>query len=215
MTARTLTALDRFLIGIDHSLRTAFTSAEHPAGRAYPADTLPADGLSAAEQQLAGRLMRINHAGEVAAQALYQGQGLTSRNDAVRDAMAASAREETDHLAWCETRLDELNSATSRLDPVWYPGSSVTCATAGLIGDAFSLGFVAETENQVVEHLQSHLQRLPAHDIRSRTIIEQMAKDELHHGESARRAGGKSMPAPIRTLMRLTSKLMTRTAYWI
>ena len=215
MTARTLTALDRFLISIDHSLRTAFTSAEHSAGRAYPAATLPADELSADEKQLAGRLMRINHAGEVAAQALYQGQGLTSRNDAVREAMATSAREEIDHLAWCETRLDELDAATSRLDPLWYLGSFMIGASAGLIGDAFSLGFVAETENQVVEHLQSHLQRLPTHDVRSRTIIEQMAKDESHHGESARRAGGKSMPAPIRTLMRLTSKLMTRTAYWI
>ncbi|MGH8371400.1 MAG: 2-polyprenyl-3-methyl-6-methoxy-1,4-benzoquinone monooxygenase [Gammaproteobacteria bacterium] len=215
MSTRTLTPLDRFLSGVDHSLRTMFPTSEHTATRPYPAADLPADRLAEPERELAGRLMRVNHAGEVAAQALYQGQGLTSRNAEVSRAMSASAQEEIDHLAWCETRLGELNSTTSRLDPFWYLGSFVIGAGAGLIGDAFSLGFVAETEQQVVEHLENHLQRLPAHDQRSRVIIEQMKKDEAQHGETARRAGGRNMPQPIRILMRLTSKVMTRTAYWI
>ncbi|HEX6550880.1 MAG TPA: 2-polyprenyl-3-methyl-6-methoxy-1,4-benzoquinone monooxygenase [Gammaproteobacteria bacterium] len=215
MSARALTRLDRFLTEFDRSLRMAFPSAEHTATRAYPAANLPPDTLDAAEQQLAGRLMRVNHAGEVAAQALYQGQGLSSRNDDVRGAMSQSAQEEIDHLAWCETRLHELNASVSRFDPLWYFGSFAIGAAAGLVGDAFSLGFVAETEKQVVEHLQGHLQRLPAHDARSRAILEQMAKDEAHHGESARRAGGKPMPGAVKAMMRLTSKIMTGTAYWI
>ncbi|HEX5340727.1 MAG TPA: 2-polyprenyl-3-methyl-6-methoxy-1,4-benzoquinone monooxygenase [Gammaproteobacteria bacterium] len=215
MNQRSLGALDRFLSGLDHTLRTAFPSSERTATRAYPAANLPADTLDAVERQLAGRLMRINHAGEVAAQALYQGQGLTSRDDDVRRAMAASAREESDHLVWCEKRLGELDTAASRLDPFWYLGSFVIGATAGLIGDSFSLGFVAETENQVVEHLQGHLQRLPAHDTRSHAVLEQMRQDETQHGKTARRAGGRPMPVPVRALMRLTSRLMTGTAYWI
>lgn len=215
MNARVFTALDRFLAGFDHSLRTAFPSAEHSAARAYPAANLAADGLDDAERQLAGRLMRVNYAGEVAAQALYQGQSLTSRDAEVSRAMQQSAQEEIDHLAWCETRLDELHAAPSHLDPLWYLGSFLIGATAGLIGDRFSLGFVAETERQVVEHLQDHLQRLPAHDVRSRAVLEQMEKDEARHGETARRAGGRPMPGPVRTLMRFTSKLMTGTAYWV
>lgn len=216
MTAsRSLTPLDRFLSGIDHALRTTFSGAQHTAGRAYPAAQLPDDDLEPAARELAGRLMRVNHAGEVAAQALYQGQGLTSRSDDVRQSMQASAQEEIDHLAWCETRLKELDAHTSRLDPLWYFGSFLIGAGAGLIGDDFSLGFVAETEHQVVAHLQRHLQRLPAGDVRSRAIIEQMQQDEARHGETARRAGGKPMPQAVRKLMQLTSKVMTSTAHWI
>lgn len=215
MSTRTLTAFDRFVIECDRVLRAAFPTSGHTAQRAYPAATLPADELDTAQRELAGRLMRINHAGEVAAQALYQGQGLAGRSDEVRHAMATSAAEEIDHLAWCEQRLNELGASTSYLDPFWYLGSFCIGATAGLVGDAFSLGFVAETEKQVVEHLQRHLDRLPAADTRSRAVIEQMQKDEAHHGETARRAGGMPMPAPVRMLMRLTSKVMTGTAYWI
>lgn len=215
MSPRVLTPLDRLLSGLDHGLRTMFPASQHHATRSYPAADLPADRLDDSEKELAGRLMRVNHAGEVAAQALYQGQGLTSRHAEVSRAMSASAQEEVDHLAWCETRLGELNAPTSRLDPLWYLGSFAIGATAGLVGDAFSLGFVAETEHQVVRHLQGHLQRLPAHDLRSRAIIEQMEKDEAHHGETARRAGGRSMPQAVRALMRLASKVMTGTAYWI
>lgn len=216
MTAtRTLTPMDRLLSGIDHALRTTFSNSEHTAGRPYPAAGLPDDELNTAERELAGRLMRVNHAGEVAAQALYQGQGLTSRNDEVRQSMQTSAQEEVDHLAWCETRLKEIDANTSRLDPLWYLGSFIIGAGAGLIGDEFSLGFVAETEHQVVEHLQRHLDRLPAQDVRSRAVIEQMQQDEARHGETARRAGGRPMPQPVRILMRLTSKVMTGTAHWI
>lgn len=215
MTTRTLSALDRFLNGFDRSLRGAFPATQHRAARPYPAAHLPADNLDATGRQLAERLMRVNHAGEVAAQALYQGQSLCGREPAVREAMHSSAREESDHLAWCETRLTELNTNVSRLDPLWYLGSFAIGAGVGLLGDRFSLGFVAETERQVAKHLQNHLQRLPASDARSRSVLEQMREDEIRHGENARRAGGRAMPSLVRALMRLTSKIMTDTAYWI
>jgi ubiquinone biosynthesis monooxygenase Coq7 len=214
-TARCLTPVDRLLAELDHALHTAFPTVAHTAVRTNPAAELPADKLNAGERRLSGRLMRINHAGEVAAQALYRGQAFTARGDAVHEGMAQSAAEEIDHLAWCEERLHELDSAPSRLDPLWYLGSFAIGATAGLFGDRFSLGFVAETERQVAEHLDGHLRRLPANDERSRAIIEQMKTDETRHGDKASRAGGIAMPAPLRMLMRLTSKVMTETAYWI
>lgn len=213
--ARHLTALDRLLAEFDRALHASFPAVAHAAARPNPAARLATDELSPDEQRLAGRLMRVNHAGEVAAQALYRGQALTAGSDTVRNGMAESAGEEIDHLAWCEDRLRELDGAPSRLDPLWYLGSFAIGAAAGLAGDKFSLGFIAETERQVTAHLDHHLQRLPAGDARSRAILEQMKTDEAHHGDKASRAGGRPMPAPVRTLMRLTSKVMTRTAYWI
>jgi ubiquinone biosynthesis monooxygenase Coq7 len=159
--------------------------------------------------------MRINHAGEVAAQALYQGQALTARNEAVAAEMRQAASEETDHLAWCEQRISELGGRTSVLNPLWYAGSWAIGALAGAIGDRVSLGFITETEKQVESHLQSHLQRLPESDTASRAILEQMKTDEIRHGARAEALGGMSLPLPIRAAMRLTSRLMTRSTYWI
>ncbi|MGA9855850.1 MAG: 2-polyprenyl-3-methyl-6-methoxy-1,4-benzoquinone monooxygenase [Gammaproteobacteria bacterium] len=213
--SRSFTPLDRFISELDKALRTAFPSTSHTASRSNPATSSTTDDLNTQERSLSGRLMRVNHAGEIAAQALYQGQAFTAHSDSVRTGMAQSAAEEVDHLAWCEQRLDELDTGTSKFDPFWYLGSFAIGALAGVIGDNFSLGFVAETERQVVEHLERHLQRLPAGDHKSRAILEQMKQDEARHGTIATHAGGTSMPTPVRTLMRLTSKVMTGTAYWI
>jgi len=159
--------------------------------------------------------MRVNHAGEVAAQALYHGQALVARCAATRDLLLKAAREETDHLAWCETRLKELDSRPSLLNPFWYAGSFTIGAVAALMGDRTSLGFVVETERQVEGHLDEHLARLPADDARSRAIIQTMRTDEIAHGMSAKAAGGAELPSPVRALMRNTARLMTATAYWI
>ncbi len=159
--------------------------------------------------------MRVNHAGEVSAQALYQGQALTSRDPAVGTAMRASAAEETDHLAWCEQRLGELGGRTSLLNPLWYAGSFSIGAVAGAFGDRTSLGFIAETERQVESHLRDHLQRLPAGDLRSRTILERMKQDEIAHGAKAVALGGAVLPLPLRIAMRLASRVMTRSSYWV
>ena len=159
--------------------------------------------------------MRVNHAGEVAAQALYQGQSLVARDSGTREAMKRAAREEGDHLVWCRTRLEELGSAPSRLDPLWYAGSLAIGAAAGLAGDRWSLGFVAETERQVVEHLDDHLARLPDGDRRSRALLKRMQSDEQGHATRARAAGGTALPHVVRCAMRAASQVMTRTAYWI
>ena len=215
MTARHLTPVDRLLAEVEHALRTAVGSSAHAAQRPNPAATAPADTLSEAERVQAGRLMRVNHAGEIAAQALYQGQAFMAKGSEARSAMEQSAAEEIDHLAWCEQRLKELDTPVSRLDPLWYLGSFALGALAGLAGDKASLGFVGETERQVVEHLEGHLTRLPEKDQKSRVILQQMREDEAQHGAKAQRAGGMTMPAPIRLFMRLTSKVMTETAYWV
>jgi ubiquinone biosynthesis monooxygenase Coq7 len=159
--------------------------------------------------------MRVNHAGEVAAQGLYHGQALTARNPATRALLERAAREESDHLAWCEQRLKELNDRPSLLDPLWYAGSFAIGALAGLAGDRHSLGFVAETERQVERHLDGHLEQIPPDDARSRAIIEQMRADEREHGELARAAGGATLPRPVQDLMRATARIMTTTARWI
>jgi 3-demethoxyubiquinol 3-hydroxylase len=159
--------------------------------------------------------MRINHAGEVAAQALYHGQALAARSEPTRQLLLEAAREESDHLAWCETRLSELHSHPSLLDPLWYLGSFAIGALAGLSGDRANLGFVVETERQVERHLDDHVQRLPAGDTRSRAILEAMRQDEIVHGTRARTAGGIDLPAPIRAAMKHTARIMTRTAYFI
>jgi ubiquinone biosynthesis monooxygenase Coq7 len=159
--------------------------------------------------------MRINHAGEVAAQALYQGQAFVAGNPATREALLEAGREEADHLAWCSQRIRELDSRTSVLDPIWYAGSFAIGVLAGLAGERTSLGFVAETERQVVEHLNGHLRRLPQDDQRTRAIINQMSTDEERHGSKSFEAGGAELPSAARSLMKLTAKIMTRTARWI
>ena len=175
---------------------------------------LPESVRSDTDRRHVAGLMRVNHAGEVAAQGLYQGQAATARLDGVRAAMEQAAQEEADHLAWCESRLADLGSRPSLLNPLWYAGSYSIGAAAGLAGDRWSLGFVAETERQVVRHLEEHLERLPTDDERSRAILEQMKTDEEQHGAQAIESGGDALPAPIRGAMTLVSRLMTRGAYW-
>ncbi|MCC8986626.1 MAG: 2-polyprenyl-3-methyl-6-methoxy-1,4-benzoquinone monooxygenase [Candidatus Contendobacter sp.] len=214
MTAHYYTPVDAFLINLDQAIRTLFgqpvtTGRPHPAAHAPPAELPPA------EQTRAARLMRVNHTGEVCAQALYQGQALTARLATVREGMEQAASEENDHLIWCETRLKELGSHTSRLNPLFYAGAFTIGALAGKAGDRWSLGFVAETEHQVVDHLDSHLRRLPVDDQHTRAILEQMKDDEARHATQALAAGGRRLPLPIRWLMKGVSKVMTRTAYWV
>ena len=189
------------------------TSPERRNTTAQSAGTAP--DVHDADRDLAMRLMRVNHAGEVSAQALYHGQALTARSAEVRAAMHDSAREEADHLAWCAERIDELGGQVSVLNPVWYAGSFGIGALAGLFGDRVSLGFIAETERQVVAHLERHLDRLPEHDAKSRAILAQMRADEAHHAESAQDLGGVPLPRPVQGLMGVVSKVMTRTAFWL
>lgn len=211
---RQLTPLDQLLAGVDEALRTVFSPAPAPS-RINPAGDIPESvDEDKARQHVAG-LMRVNHAGEIAAQGLYQGQAATARLEEVREAMEQAAVEENDHLAWCEERLAELGSSPSLLSPIWFTGSFLIGAAAGLAGDEWSLGFVAETERQVVDHLDEHLEHLPENDERSRAILEKMKEDELKHGSTALAAGGAELPATIKGLMGLVSKVMTRGAYWV
>ena len=204
--------LDALVGHADRVLRTVAGSA--PGHRPSPAAALAQDeSLEEPERRHAAGLMRVNHTGEVCAQALYAGQALTARDPAVRRAMAASAREEEDHLAWCAERLEELRDRPSLLNPVFYGASFVVGAAAGLVGDRVSLGFVHATEDRVVAHLDEHRERLPAGDARSRAIIEQMREDEARHGETALEVGGLEFPQPVRRGMAVLSKLMTETSY--
>jgi ubiquinone biosynthesis monooxygenase Coq7 len=187
----------------------------HQSHRSNPAGSLKETVISPAERRHVAGLMRINHAGEVAAQALYAGQALTAKEATTRTSMVEAAQDETDHLAWCSERIDELDGRKSILNPVWYAGSFAIGALAGFAGDKVSLGFVAETEKQVGQHLESHLRDLPHDDARTRAIVEQMREDEARHGQTATNAGANELPPPIRALMKLTSKVMTRTAYWL
>ena len=214
MTERTYSALDNLLGGLDRALRTVFGPAAETQ-RPSPATDLPDTNLDAAARELAGRLMRINHAGEICAQALYQGQAVTAKLPDVREKMEQAAAEENDHLAWTAERIRELGTHTSYLSPLWYAGSFTIGAAAGWVGDQWSLGFVAETERQVVKHLEGHLERLVSADEKSRAILNQMRADEGKHATVAIESGGAALPEPIRQLMRLTSKAMTKTAYWI
>lgn len=213
MNQRHFSFLDHLIAHVDNGVRTLF--GENHATRSNPAEKQKEGELTNADKELAGRLMRINHAGEVAAQGLYQGQALTAKLPNVREQMEEAAQEEVDHLAWCKTRTEELGTQTSLLDPVWYIGSVTIGAVAGLAGDKWSLGFVTETERQVVKHLEGHLDQLPQHDEKSRAILEQMKVDELHHATTALEAGAAELPTPIKKAMTLTSKVMTKTAYWI
>lgn len=209
-----ITPLDHIILNFDHGLRTLFG---HPLNttRPNPAKTVEETELSDTEKLLSARLMRVNHAGEVSAQALYQGQALTARTVAVRDSMKQSALEENDHLVWCQSRISKLNGHVSLLNPLWYTGSFTIGAMAGAAGDKWSLGFVAETERQVVKHLEGHLQRLPDEDLKSRAILEQMKKDEAHHATVAIKAGTALLPKPVGWLMGRVAKVMTKTAFWI
>jgi len=212
MLTRHYSPADKFLMHLDTGLRTVF-GRPRVTERPNPAENIEDTELTQAEKELAGRLMRINHAGEVAAQGLYEGQALTARLPDVRDKMERAAMEENDHLAWCESRINELGSHKSLLNPLWYGGSLAIGAIAGLAGDKWSLGFVTETERQVVRHLDSHLAQLSEKDEKSRAILEQMKEDEGLHATTALHAGGAELPTPIKKLMALTSKVMTKTAF--
>lgn len=207
--------IDQVLKEVDTALRTLMPPDKRVNNRPSPAQGMQDTPLSQQEKKHAAGLMRINHAGEVCAQALYQGQALTAHLTAIKEQMAQAADEEVDHLAWCEQRLQELGSKPGLLNPLWYAGSFMIGALAGLAGDKVSLGFVAETEDQVSAHLQKHLQALPVQDEKSRIILEQMQTDEQQHADAARHAGAMSLPTPIKKLMTLTSRLMTKTSYYI
>jgi len=211
---RDIDRMDRLIIAFDRVLRGAARTDLGSVSES-PTDHAEDDVLDDRERQHSAGLMRVNHAGEVAAQALYQGQSLVAREPETQEAMEQAAREENDHLVWCRTRLEELGSAPSVLDPVWYAGSLAIGAAAGIAGDRWSLGFVAETERQVVEHLEDHLARLPDGDHRSRALLTRMQADEQLHATRAHAAGGAELPPVVRRAMRAASKVMTRTAYWI
>ena len=209
-----MTPIDRIIIEFDTALRSVVGGAN--AQRPTPGSESGANlSLDAAERKHAAGLMRVNHVGEVCAQALYQSQKLVARNPQIQEMLEHSGQEEMDHLAWCETRLKELGSHTSYLNPFWYAGSFVIGLVAGLAGDKWSLGFVAETEKQVENHLESHLKKLPEEDHRSRAIVDQMRMDEIDHGQTALHAGGVALPEPIQKIMQAMSKVMTATAYKI
>jgi ubiquinone biosynthesis monooxygenase Coq7 len=212
MDQRAFTPLDRLLSGINNALTTV-AGPPTRVTRANPAGDLQESDLTSDEKSHAAGLMRVNHAGEVAAQGLYQGHAAASRDPSIAQQMNRAAEEEMDHLGWCEQRLDELGSRPSILGPVWYAGAFVLGAASGILGDRWSLGVVEETERQVSEHLTSHLGRLPESDARSRAIVLQMRDEEEAHGENARAAGAAELPDSVKKLMRLTAKIMTDTAY--
>lgn len=215
MTRRHYSPIDHFIGNVDNALRTIFGKPQITERPDPAANIAEEPALTEQERKHVAGLMRVNHAGEVSAQGLYTGQALTARLPDVREKMERAAMEENDHLAWCEKRLDELDSHKSLLNPLWYFGSLTIGAIAGAAGDKWSLGFVAETEHQVVRHLTDHLEQLPPRDARSRAILEQMREDEGRHATHAIAAGGAELPGPVKRLMALSSKIMTRTAYWI
>ena len=212
MQERQLTPLDRLLASANNALRTIAAPAGRPA-RGNPATDIAETDLSDKQKTHAAGLMRVNHAGEVAAQALYQGHAMVARDPNIEQQMQRAANEEFDHLAWCEQRLTELNSRPSLLSPIWYSGAFAIGAASGILGDKWSLGFIAETEKQVCAHLDSHLEKLPDNDDKSRAIVKQMRDEEEEHGENAIEAGAAELPAPLQRLMQLTAKVMTNTAY--
>ena len=204
--------LDRLIIEFDKGLKTLTASAH--SVRPYPdAQVQDAAELDAEEKRHAAALMRINHCGEVCAQALYNGQALTAKNPQIKQALAQASKEETEHLAWCEKRIHELGSHTSLLNPLWYAGSFTLGALAGAIGDQWNLGFLAETERQVGAHLDKHLKELPSQDEKSRAILAQMKIDEAHHADTAVHLGAAELPQPIKSAMQQMSKVMTATTY--
>jgi len=216
-----MSLVDRWICGAEVALRTLSggSRAERATPLPVPGDAAPdavvPAGLGAEDKRLSGALMRVNHVGEVCAQALYQAQALATKDPALREQMAHAAREEIDHLAWTETRLAELGDRPSLLNPLWYGGAFMIGLAAGRLGDRVSLGFVVETERQVEQHLASHLDRLPAADAASRAIVAQMKADEAAHAVAAQNAGGIELPAPIRAAMRAAAKVMTTTAHYL
>ena len=212
-----LSVVDRLIVQADRALRTLAGASDLTAERPSPASRLREtelnEQLNEQEKRHAAGLMRVNHAGEVCAQALYQGQALTAKLPDVRAEMEKAAAEEVDHLVWCQQRIDELGSHTSYLNPLWYGLSFAIGAGAGLVSDRVSLGFVAATEDQVCRHLNSHIAKLPAQDFRSRAVVEQMLEDEARHADAALAAGGMDFPAPVKVMMTLVSKVMTFSSY--
>lgn len=205
--------IDKAIISFDNALRTLLAPAQ--TIRPVPGNQLPENELTDIEKKESSALMRINHVGEVCAQALYQGQATTARNKAVQETLMQSAREETEHLAWTEQRIAELGGHKSILNPVWYGSSYMIGAMAGMLGDKWNLGFLAETEHQVGAHLESHLQKLPENDEKSRAIVAQMQIDEAVHASAAMSHGGAELPLPVKLAMKMSSKIMTQTAYWV
>jgi ubiquinone biosynthesis monooxygenase Coq7 len=213
--SRRLSLLDELLVAADEALRTV-SGAQSPArATPRPKEALEAAPSTPRERRVCAGLMRVNHAGEISAQALYSGQALAARDERVRAALRAAAAEERDHLAWCRERLDALDARPSVLAPLWYAGSFGLGLVSGLAGDRWSLGFLAETEAQVEHHLDGHLERLPASDAASRAVLEQMREDEIRHGESGRALGAAELPGVVKRAMRVASKVMTSTAYWV
>lgn len=202
--------LDQLITTFDLGLRTVFATPH--ASRPYPAASAPEADMSDADKAHAAALMRVNHVGEVCAQALYAGQALTTRNDSVRAELERAAREETDHLAWCEQRIHELGGRRSLLNPLWFGGAFGMGVVAGLLGDKWNLSFLAETERQVEAHLDGHLQQLPETDARSRAVVEQMKTDEARHAQTALDHGGAALPIPVKQAMRLAAEVMRQTA---
>ncbi|NDP47587.1 MAG: 2-polyprenyl-3-methyl-6-methoxy-1,4-benzoquinone monooxygenase [Sulfuriferula multivorans] len=201
--------LDQFITTFDLGLRTVFASPH--AGRPYPGAGPEAE-LGEAERSHAAALMRVNHVGEVCAQALYAGQSLTTKNETVRAELEQAAREETDHLAWCEQRINELGGRKSLINPLWFGGAFVMGAAAGLLGDKWNLGFLAETERQVEAHLDGHLQQLPEADAKSRAVVEQMKTDEARHAQTAVDHGAAPLPQPVKWAMQMAANVMRKTA---
>ncbi len=211
---RNFSPLDQIIMNADTALRTLIGQPV-TTHREYPAEGFSDAEFSEQDKKNIAGLMRVNHSGEVSAQALYQGQSLTSRNKEVKEKLQQAALEENDHLDWTKLRINELGSHTSLLNPLWYGGSFAIGAFAGAIGDKWNLGFLAETEHQVVEHLESHLNKLPGGDLRSRAILEQMKIDELKHATTAIENGAAELPPPVKKLMAAMSKVMTGSAYYI
>jgi len=205
--------LDQIIVEFDKGLRALFSPAH--SARVHPDAKLPEATMDDAAKKHAAALMRVNHSGEICAQALYQGQALTARDPVVQQTLQRAAQEETEHLAWTARRVHELGGHLSVLNPVWYTGSLVIGAAAGLLGDKWNLGFLAETERQVGEHLQSHLHRLPPQDAKSRAIVTQMYADEVAHAATASSLGGAELPQSVQLAMKLNSKVMTGAAYWV
>lgn len=205
--------IDQLIIGFDRALRTVFANAH--TVRPVPGEDRPEADMSDEERRHAAALMRVNHCGEICAQALYQGQALMSKDEGIKRALEGAAHEETEHLAWTERRIAELGGRKSLLNPLWYGGSLAIGMLAARFGDGVNLGFLAETERQVEAHLKSHLGRLPAQDQRSREIVEQMKADEVAHAETALRLGAVELPLPVKAAMKATSKVMTGVAYWV
>ena len=210
---RSLPTLDDLIVAFDKGLRTVFAPAH--SSRPVPGEDLPHAELSRAERAHSAALMRVNHTGEICAQALYQGQVLTARDPVARAALERSAQEESEHLAWTGRRIEELGGRQSVLNPLFYAGSFAIGAAAGLLGDRWNLGFLAETEHQVVAHLEGHLVRLPAADEKSRAVVEQMKDDEARHATTALEHGAAELPATAKSAMRAASRVMTGTSYWV